>query len=203
MDKLKIKTQLPKAFLEQNTFWEELLTKLPKELWQFFAERDGAEQFVKKLPELFSPEDVANEKSGKRRTWELVGLFYFNVGRFHEALLIFTYLYYHMLDAQERTRTWCCKAVPLVWMSECFLGMGAPFIAKRYLMLTLCEDAIAAKGDGSNLAKNTGVYFRLVWGSGLSDTALKNYAKMAYDFHIQNQTDGLFPEWILQDLSKD
>jgi hypothetical protein len=67
--------------------------------------------------------------------------------------------------------------MPLVWMRDCFAGLGHPLISLRYLMLTLVEDAIH---EGGTIApETTATYFRMVWGGGLSDGDLKRYAKSA------------------------
>ena len=36
--------------------------------------------------------------------------------------------------------------MPLVWIGDCYFRMGFYVLAKRYMMLTLCEDAIREKG---------------------------------------------------------
>jgi hypothetical protein len=56
------------------------------------------------------------------------------------------------------------KGIPLVWMSDTYTQLGFPALAKRYLMLTLCEDAFRRHGVVS--PEETGIYFRLVWAHG-------------------------------------
>jgi hypothetical protein len=55
-------------------------------------------------------------------------------------------------------------------MSECYARLGYQVHAKRYLMLTLCEDALRANGEVS--PNESGIYFRLVWGQGLPEEEL-------------------------------
>src|SRR5207249_11258379 len=66
------------------------------------------------------------------------------------------------------------RSTPLVWISDCFGMLGFLVHAKRYLMLTLCEDALREKGTIS--PNTTGAYFRLVWRQGLQHAELQRYA---------------------------
>jgi hypothetical protein len=90
------------------------------------------------------------------------------------------------------------KGLPLVWIYECYLMMGFVTLAKRYLMLTLIEDAI--RENGELLSETGGVYFRFVWRHGLADSELQRYAKEAYNQFVKHPVESLFPEWILQEL---
>lgn len=177
----------------------ELKEKLPPTLLTLVERRDGAALLVEKLPKTFPPERIATA-TNEQRAWELVGLFYLTQGRFHEALSIFATLYDHVLAAQAESGKWAHKGMALVWMSDCYSQMGFPVLAKRYLMLTLCEDAIREKGIVS--PETTGVYFRLVWGHGLTDAELKRYTTKMYELSKSNPDDSLFPEWILQELDQ-
>src|SRR5262249_43399716 len=88
------------------------------------------------------------------------------------------------------------KGMPLVWMSDCFRQLGFPVHAKRYLMLTLCEDAQQA--NGIIRPETTGVYFRLVWLHGLSHNDLARYGNELYELSRKLSTEALFPEALLQ-----
>jgi hypothetical protein len=88
----------------------------------------------------------------------------------------------------------------LVRISDCFQSIGFPVHAKRYLMLTLCEDAIQGKGTVS--PQVTGVYFRLVWG-GLTDGELHRYADEFYKLAQRMPEEALFPEALLLRLDDD
>ena len=79
--------------------------------------------------------------------------------------------------------------------------MGFVALPKRYLMLTLIEDAISEKGKVSS--ETGGIYFRLVWRHGLADSELQRYAAQAYELFVKHPTESLFPEWILQELDND
>jgi hypothetical protein len=49
--------------------------------------------------------------------------------------------------------------MPLVWISDCYARLGFVVHAKRYLMLTLVEDAL--RGHGVVTPNTSRVYFRL------------------------------------------
>jgi hypothetical protein len=103
-----------------------------------------------------------------------------------------------MLAHQEETRNYGHKGMPLVWMSECHARLGHPVLAKRYLMLTTCEDAVECRGKISS--ETGGVYFRMVWGHGLPHRELTRYAAAIWRLYQDHSTEALFPEWIMQGL---
>jgi hypothetical protein len=177
----------------------ELKQKLPSELHDLLDRRDGAALLLRELPKAFPPEKIAGPGL-EQRAWELAGLYYRNQRQVHQALSIFAALYDHMLAAQEITSQRVHKGMPLVWMSDLYSIIGFAIHTKRYLMLTLCEDAVAMNGEVSPEA--SGVYFRLVWGHGLPNLELKRFAGEAYRLWRQNPDDGMFPEWILQELGQ-
>jgi len=79
--------------------------------------------------------------------------------------------------------------------------MGRWVHAKRYIMLTLIEDAIREQGEIS--PATTGVYFRIVWRHGLSDVQVRRYAQRAYELFRTSEAEARYPEWILQQLDQD
>ena len=185
--------------VSESEWIKELKEKLPSPLIPLLERRDGAALLAQGLPKTFTPQTLATAGNA-RRAWELTGLFYLNQGRKHEALPIFLSLYDHLLAEQKNTKGYVHKGMPLVWISECYSAMNFPVLAKRYLMLTLCEDAIR---EASNVSpETTGIYFRLVWGSGLPDAELKKYAKQIYRLAQDHPLESLFPEWILQELDQ-
>jgi hypothetical protein len=178
---------------------EQLLDKTSKKsLFPLFDKRDGAARLAQTLPTEYSGNKII-EGSDECRVWELSGLYYLNQGRPHEALPIFSVLYYQMLNGQKFGKR-VHKGLPLVWMYECYLMMGFVTLAKRYLMLTLVEDAIRENGKLSS--ETGGVYFRLVWRHGLPDSEVQRYAKEAHDQFGRHPNESLFPEWILHELDK-
>lgn len=92
------------------------------------------------------------------------------------------------------------KGTPLVWIGECHVHLGRPVLAKRYLMLTTCEDAVA--NEGHIPAEKTGVYFRMVWRHGMAHAELMHYAKRMWELSQQHPDEARFPEWLLQHLDQ-
>jgi hypothetical protein len=179
---------------------QNLDTQLPPELGSLLSKRDGHARLLEELPKLFPPKAVASD-SRERRLWELAGLFYKNKNRLNEALALFAALYQHMLAAQESPSDRAHKGMPLLWISDCYYRIGFPVLAKRYLMLTLCEDSVSGRGKVDPEA--TGVYFRLVWRHGLPDAELTKYALEIYALYSRHPDQGRFPEWLLQQLDRD
>jgi len=144
------------------------------------------------LPQRFSPADVSVPNEAQR-IWELAGVVYKNLNRPHQALAIFWRLYQHMLAGELGAPVH--KGVPLVWIADCFTLLGFRAHAKRYLMLTLCEDAI--RGEGLIAPGTGGVYFRLVW-QGLREQEFHRYAREFWDLYRSASKPARFPEAILQ-----
>jgi len=181
----------------QNQILTELGALAP-DLLPILDQRDAASRLMMLLPTRYTPTQVA-QPSGDR-AWELAGLYFLNSARIHEALGLFWGLYQHMLEAQNASGR-VHKGMPLVWISDCFNQLGFPVHAKRYLMLTLCEDALREKGIVS--PDNTGVYFRLVWGRGLPDEELRRYAAKFFELAEEKPMEALFPEALLQRVDDD
>jgi hypothetical protein len=180
--------------------WELIERKIPRRCWPFFLDPSGAAQFLQALPSIFPPASFAADTEAQT-CWERIGHFYSDQRRFHEALSLYLSLYYHSLDAQEQSGKRIRKGTPLVWLSDCYSVMGFPVLAKRCLMLALCENAIHENGDVP--PHSTGTYWRLVYRHGLPDAEVKRYGCIAYQLWQDNQDDGRFPEWVLQEFDKD
>jgi hypothetical protein len=160
--------------------------------------RDSAARLLEDLPSRYPPNDLVSP-DGAQRTWELLGLYHFNTGRVHEALALFWKLYEHLLLAQQNAGR-LHKGMPLVWISECYARLNYQVHAKRYLMLTLVEDALRGSGDVSPDA--SGIYFRLVWGRGLPEVELQRYAREFLEIAGAAPAEALFPEAILQQVDQ-
>jgi hypothetical protein len=184
---------------------EELKENLPGYLCELLDRRNSAALLLEALPRVWEPASVSPEvgarKTLEQRLWELIGLYILKKVGPYEALAIFMALYDHMLLAQEEMGYRVQKGMPLVWISDCFLQVGFPYHAKRYLMLTLCEDSITSGGEID--PEKTGIYFRLVWRHGLPDYELQRYAKEMYEVWEQNPCDAVYPEWVLQEVDQD
>jgi len=185
--------------IEQLKATLKLKERLPESLYPLLDRRDGATEFARELPKNFDPTSIMDGLPGQD-TWTSVAAFYRAQGRTHEALLIYYALYDHMLVAEEQTRKRFHKGTPLVYLSDCYTNLGYVLIARRYLILTLVEDAIREFGKIS--PDTTGIYFRLVWGGGLSDTQLKRYAEEIYRLQQVSTTEALYPEWVVQQLDQ-
>jgi len=181
-----------------NEIVSELEKKADRSLLPLLQVRDGAARMLEALPQIYSTNLLVDPSRGQR-VWELFGLFFLNQGRYHEALSIFTALYHHLLIAQDAAGH-LHKGMPLVWIADCYSRMGFPVHAKRFLMLTLCEDAIRENGAVS--PENTGIYFRLVWFHGVSERELLRFARLFNKLSIENTERAKFPEWILQQVDQ-
>ena len=182
-----------------NEKWfQELKAKLDPDLIPFLDARDGAARFAQKLPIKYKPEEIANS-GDKQRAWELVGLFYLNQGRFYEALTIFFGLYNHQLKYQKENYIRCHKGMPLCFISDCFFYSGHKTLAKKYIMLTLCEDAISYPNGDINTEK-TGVYPRLVFSYGLPESEFWRYSHEINRKSKEKDEYKYFPEFFLQEL---
>lgn len=168
------------------------LRELDPELIEPLMQPDSVVRVLGMLTSKYNAEVPATPAGD--RAWELCGLYLLNHNRPHEALGVFRALYDQKLDA-EKGGNRIHKGMPLVWMSECFARLGYNVHAKRYLMLTLCEDAL--RGNGIVSPVESGVYFRLVWGHGLSDEQLTQYAKKFFDLSKQFPEYASFPEDLL------
>lgn len=185
---------------QEHEWVRKLEENVPRRLVELLEKRDGCACLLEELPKEFPPDKFASDENFEQaqRKWELCGLHYFNNRRYHEALSVFGALYDNILSAQSQGEKWINKGTPLVWISDCYLHLRYPVLRKRYLMLTLCEDAISGHGHVS--PEGTGTYFRLVWGHGLSDLQLGQYANKMYELFKSNDQEARFPEWVLQEL---
>ena len=176
-----------------------LKEQVPPDLYPILDKRDGATKLATELPKRFTPESIMDGLSNQN-TWTLIAAFYFNHGRYTEALLFYKALYDRMLVAENTMNRRYHKGTPLVYMSDTYAQLGYSLISRRYLMLTLVEDAIRESGKIS--PDTTGIYFRVVWGGALSDSQLKLYAEKIYQLSQANEEDARYPEWILQQLDQ-
>jgi hypothetical protein len=180
--------------------WDLIKRRIPKDFWPLLVDRSGASRFAEILPETFKADQFTADLEA-HACWERIGNFYKNQRRYYEALSVYFSLYDQFLNAQLISGQWIQKATPLVWIAECCAQLGLRALAKRHLMLSHIEDSIALKGGVS--PGSTGVYFRMVWQRGIRDSELRRYAREAYALYEENSGNGLYPEWILQQLDQD
>jgi hypothetical protein len=169
------------------------LTSLDAEIVSILHDRASASRLLEFLPSRFPPSAVISSPDASR-IWELAALWFLNSHRVHEALGLFWRLYQQMVDGQQAG--WSHKGMPLVWLSDCYGRLGFPVHSKRYLMLTLCEDALRESGAVS--PNTSGVYFRLVWRQGLSDFELRRYASRFFALSREMPVEARYPEALLQ-----
>lgn len=176
---------------------ELLRTTAPLELLKLIVEikDDCTVKFVDGLRKAFRPADVVGDTK-QRRVWMFFATSLAGSGRFSEALQVFESLYEHLLAHQEATKKYIEKTIPLVWMSECHERLNHPVHAKRYVMLTLCDEAIG--NEGGVFVERSGCYTRLVWHFGLADAEYRRYSKEFWDLHQMDRWQSRFPEWCLQ-----
>jgi hypothetical protein len=185
--------------------FDDLEKLLPQDIFELLEKRDSAAILLERLPQVWSPKEVAppvgEPKTVQLRLWELIGLRFRDKGRPFEALAVFILLYQHMLRAQTEHNYRTHKGMPLLWISECFRSVGFPLHTKRYLMLTLAEDALTSPGKVN--PDRTGSYFRLVWLHGLPGIEFDRYANEFKQLAINNPVESRFPEWLLQEIDQD
>ena len=189
---------IPEPLMPLFTQIESKLSKHP-DLISMLRQRDGAYRLASLLPQRITSGEVATP-TDCRHGWEWIGLYYKLQNRFHESLAIFNALYQHMLLYQQEVGQQIHKGMPLVWMSDCHSGLGHLVHAKRYLMLTLCEDAIRDKGK---IDFQAGPYFRLVWYFGLSHELVERYFDVCWQFNCKHKDEAMFPERVLSELDQE
>lgn len=176
--------------------------QLGKPEWPSLLEdRSGSWRLATQLPDALLAEKVAVDGAPEREIWELIGYHYLASRRWYDAIALYTSLYHHFLRHQVFTGVRVHKGMPLVWLAECYLGTGNVPLSKRYLMLTLIEDAI--NGEGVIDPSATGSYFRMVWRHGMPDSEFARYAAQAFSIFNSDPPNAQYPEYILQELGTD
>jgi hypothetical protein len=178
-------------------FLDEFKQKVPRNIIENTLKPDGYTYVLEFLKHEFPPLTVY-QSSPEQRIWELIGLAYINKHAFRETALVFKLLYDQMMKYQLDSGNRCHKGMPLCFLSDSYLYSGFPWLAKKYAMLTLIEDAIIQKGIAT--AQNTGVYLRLIWNYALTERAIDFYAKRIYEEYNNNPVFSQFPEFLLQEL---
>lgn len=177
-----------------------LRDQIPSAFWPILKKRDGAPELILQLKDSFSADAIANEESA-RRAWECMALFYRDTNRRHQAIQTIAALYERMLEYQEQSEIRIHKGMPLVWLRDLHLSLGHLATAKRFAMLTLCEDAIRERGILD--VQHWGIYIRLAFEDGMADAEIRRYAKTIYDLSQRHPDESRFPEWLLQEIDND
>ena len=169
-----------------------------QELVAMLNEPDGGYRLAVELPVRFTPDSVVIPEKSPQTVWASLANMLMKSGRFFDAIAVYDALYMHMLKYQQTSKKRTHMGMPLVWISECFFNMNYPIHAKRYLMYTLCEDAVAY--GPTKRASGSGVYFRAVWHHGMSDQLVTEYTRAAHQAHLDLGEPGWFPERLLAEL---
>jgi hypothetical protein len=173
------------------------IEKLEPHVASLLLERNACAKLKDELPKLFPGREASEGLTGGE-VWDNAGLWLQMRKRTPEALEIHWQHYLNLLRAQQDSSDHVHKGIPLVRIADCYGAMGFPVHSKRYLMLTLCEDAL-----GDIAPDEAGVYFRLVWG-GLPDSDLERYGKQIQQFRGKPRDElPRFPEALLQGLTDD
>ena len=180
-------------------FEPEYNEKVPQHLLRLLPKQDSAVKVRHALMRKYKPKDVAGE-TVERRAWELCGSFYLQTGRAWEAIEVFIALYEQMMLHQERAGKRIHKGVPLFWLYDCHRNLGNSVLAKRYLMLTVAEDAVTDKGKINRA--NTGTYHRCVW-NGMPEGKFVEYSLQFWKLAKGHRQESRFPEWLLQEVDQE
>lgn len=162
-----------------------------------------AQRFIEALPKVYPPSHIIHfDNHPAQGDWVRIGQLFMSQGRNHEALAIFQLLYDNLFVAQEEYRNIinkpAHKGMALYFMGLCYQAMNFPVHAKRYMMLSLIEDA--ARDEGK--VETTGVFFQLVWMFGLSESLVKDYANQAYQRSLESSLGDFYPERVLQEFDR-
>lgn len=168
-----------------------------------FVEQDCLVRLLDELHSHIPPEAIAPStevNSTQCDVWSFFGVLLMLQGKAFQAIEVFNALYMRMLAHQSATSDRFHKGLPLFHMSQCYQTLGRNLHAKRYMMMTLCEDAVT--GGGTLNLRQTGSYGRLAWLYGLSDHQIQSYAKEAHAEYDSHRSEGAMPEWLLQQLDQ-
>jgi hypothetical protein len=158
---------------------------------------DGPALLAQELPKHFRILSD-DEESLDRKVWNLIGVYYMQRREYWGALGIWFSLYQHLLACQEGKQKRYHKGQPLIRISDCFAALDCPWHAKRFLMLTLCEDAV--KNEGT---PEPGTRGRLAWLHGMGLPEIMSYAARVPDISNEDPDLCRYPEWLLQRLGNE
>jgi len=176
---------------ESNPYLDRLKTLVPGSVVDLLSgQRDSAPRIVDELPRGLGKDD--------QEAWQVAGLYLVGHRRFHEAIVVFEGWYQNLLEQQIQSGQRVHKGTPLVWIRDCHVNQDHTALAKRFMMLTLIEDAIVGKGTID--PDKTGSYFRMVWYHGMSDRQFRQYAQEITAFEERDPVAARYPERVLQEL---
>jgi hypothetical protein len=175
----------------------EAIKGLPGELQVLLTRHEAASLCSEWLRKKHPKEAFRESDSEALFNWDITGMWFSSKDRLHEALSIHRELYTLQCAAQSG-HGWIHKGLALVRLRDWHRLLGHPWHEERYLLLTLIEDAVRAKG--SIVPEKTGVYHRFRWERGRSDAEFRDIAERVWRVFSENSDLHEFPEDILSRL---
>ena len=172
----------------------EAIKALPQELQRLLVRLEGARFSSEWLKQKYPKEAFRDSASEAVFNWDITGMWFASQNRLYEALSIHSELYSLMCAAQSG-HGWIHKGLALVRLRDWHRQLGHPWHEERYLLLTLIEDAIRAKG--SIVPEKTGIYHRFRWEHGRNDAEFNEIAERSWKTFSDNSDLHEFPEEIL------
>ena len=130
--------------------------------------------------------------------WQWVGDVFQKQNRFHEANAVFGSLYQELTSAQIEGYCYIPKGTPLVLIHDNRVKLNQPWLAHRFMIYTIIEDAISFRGKIN--PNKVGSYSRAVSFHNINDRIFNLLAKKAYGIYTSNRYMGKFPEWVFLNL---
>ena len=170
----------------------------PAELKQLLTRHEAAVICPDWLKKVHPRETLRETTSLAVFQWDMVGMWFAQQNRLHEAISIHRELYHLMCLAQEG-HGWVHKGLPLVRLRDWHRRLGHPWHEERYLLLTLVEDAI--RGQGLIELSTSGIYHRFRWEDGRSHDEFQTLSREIWKEYSLKREFREFPEQILARMS--
>lgn len=149
-----------------------------------------------------APFEMAIQDEAAVRLWQSCAVKLIRASHFHDATDLLQVLYHGAMVTQGSQRpSSSVKGTALVWLAEAHLHLGHRALAQRYAVLTLCEDAIGAKGEWARLI-GWGGYWRARLQFGVTDHEAQSLVNEFWQAFQVDPTMGRFPEWVLQQVDE-
>ena len=168
--------------------------------FEYLIMRNGMNYLIEYLQKKYNTNEIVNDDKIKYE-WIGLSLFYrYYNNQYPNALALCNKLYEIMIKYQIDNDIWVHKGLPLVFIRDYYILMNCPVMAKRYAMLTLCEDSIGDYRSIGKLKKNEAeIYSKLTYYHKMTENEIDNYFKQINNIFDDSKLSR-FPEWILQKL---
>lgn len=186
--------------MSERNLWAEYVTvdagisALPPELKALLGRHEAASLCTEWLKSKWPRESLFNSVGEAVFQWDMIGMAFGTQSRFYEAISVHKELYHLMCKAQDN-HGWIHKALPLVRLRDWHKRLVHAWHEERYLLLTLVEDAIAAKGQ--IIPESGGIYHRFRWEDGRPDSEFRDLARASWDEFSRDLEMREFPEEII------